>query len=169
MRLLVLAALLLAGLTAPAISCDAITAGPGATIRFADGKSGGMFSVGCIFGEKWEIRAHYIGEQRIYDGLVVIDAYPAISASKLWMFRDGKRFRPVLSVGLLAKGSQRCRYDGDINCNRVLPLPFCFLASAGVKWGDVLITLSHCSNASLDYGPEKKNLGLDALRAELWF
>lgn len=161
-------ALLLAGIAAPAFACD-LTAGPGAVVRLTEGKSGGLATVGCIFDKKWELRAYWIGEQRLYDDRVVIDAFPAVSVSKLWTFREGKRIQPILGVGLMFKGSQRCRFDGDINCNRLLPLPYSFLATAGVKLGDVLITLGHASNASLDWGPEKKNLGLDHLRAEVWF
>jgi hypothetical protein len=167
MKRFFLACLLLAGAPA-AFACD-LTAGPGAAVRLSEGKSGGLFSVGCIFEEKWELRAYWIGEQRLYDDQVVIDAYPALSASKLWMFREGKRFRPILGAGLLVKGAQRCRYNGEVDCNRQLPLPFAFLVTAGVKWGDVLITAGHASNASLDSGPEKKNLGLDFIRAEVWF
>jgi hypothetical protein len=168
MKLLTLAALLLVGVLAPAYSCE-LTAGPGAVVRLTEGKSGGLFTIGCIFDEKWEVRAYYFGEQRIYGNTVVISDFPAISASKVWMFREGKRFRPIFTVGLLAKGSQRCLYNGDLDCNRILPLPFAFLSTVGVKWGDVLITLGHASNAGLDHGPEKKNLGLDHLRAEVWF
>jgi hypothetical protein len=158
----------LLGLAAPAISCE-LTAGPGAVVRISEGKSGGLATVGCIFGEKWELRGYWVGEQRIYDGQVVIDGFPAASASRLWMFRDGKSFRPILGVGLMVKGAQRCHFDGDLDCNRLMPLPFGFIASAGFKWGDVLVTLSHASNSGLDEGPEKKNLGLDTLRAEVWF
>ncbi len=161
-------AAMLAGLAVPAISCE-ITAGPGATVRLAEGKSGGLVTVGCVFDEKWELRGYYFGEQRIYDGAVRIDPYLAVSVSRLWMFREGKRFRPILGMGLMLKKSQRCHYDGDLDCNRITPLPFAFLPTVGVKWGDVLITFAHASNASLDRGPEKKNLGQDFLRAEVWF
>lgn len=163
-----LVAVLLAGLAAPAFSCE-LTAGPGAVVRLSEGRSGGLATVGCIFDEKWELRAYYIGEQRIYDDAVKNDGYAALSASRLWMFRDGRRFRPILGVGLLVKGAQRCHFDGDMDCNRQLPLPFGFLATAGFKWGDVLITFGHASNSGLDHGPEKKNLGLDHIRAEVWF
>lgn len=165
---LVMLAVLLAGLGMPAYSCE-LTAGPGAVVRISEGKSGGLATVGCIFDEKWELRAYYVGEQRIYGGTVVIDGFPAISASRLWMFREGTRFRPMLGVGLMVKGAQRCHYNGDLDCNRMMPLPFGFLATAGFKWGDVLVTIGHASNSGLDYGPEKKNLGLDHLRAEIFF
>lgn len=167
MKKLWLAALLLAGLAAPAFSCE-ITAGPGAVVRYSEGQTGGLASIGCV-SKKWELRAWWIGEQRIYDEQVVIAGYPAISASRLWTFRDGRRVQPILGVGLLAKGAQRCHYNGDMDCNRQLPLPFCFLASAGVRLGDTVFTIFHCSNSSLDHGAEKKNLGLDGLRAEVWF
>lgn len=166
MRKLIIACLLLAG--AGVHACE-ITAGPGSVVRLSEGKSGGLATIGCVFDQKWEVRAYWIGEQRIYDGAVVIDAYPALSVSKLWTFREGKRFQPMLGAGLLVKGSQRCHYNGDINCNRQMPLPFAFLATAGFKWGDVLVTFGHASNASLDYGEEKKNLGFDHIRAEVWF
>jgi hypothetical protein len=168
MKSLMLAALLLAGLAAPAFSCD-VTAGPGAVVRYSEGQTGGLASIGCVFRDRWELRAWYVGEQRIYDDTVVIDGYPALSASRLWTFRDGKKFRPMLGIGLLVKGSQRCHYNGDMDCNRQLPLPFCFLTQAGFQLGDTLFTVFHCSNSSLDYGPEKKNLGLDGLRAEVRF
>jgi hypothetical protein len=167
MKTLMLAALLLAGLAAPAFSCD-LTAGPGQVQRYSEGKTGGLATIGCV-SKNWELRAWWIGEQRLYDETVVIDAYPALSVSKLWTFRDGKRVSPILGIGLLAKGAQRCHYNGDMDCNRQLPLPFCFLATAGVKLGDTMFTVFHCSNSSLDYGPEKKNLGLDGIRAEVWF
>lgn len=165
MKRLMLAAML-AGLAAPAFPCN-LTAGPGAVVRLAEGKSGGAVSVTCIFGEKWELSAYWIGEQRIYDGLVTIEAFPAIGASRIWMFREGKRFRPFLSMGVMLKESQRCKFDGDIDCNRVLPLSFAFIPSAGFKLGDVWVRFIHGSNASLDYGPEKKNLGLDSVFAHV--
>lgn len=168
MNKLMLAALLLAGLVAPAYSCE-ITAGPGAVVRMSEGKSGGLFTVGCIFDERWELRAYWVGEQRIYHEQLTIDAFPALSISRLWLFREGKFFRPVLGMGLMVKGADRCSYDGETKCNRMLPLPFAFLPTIGAKFGDVLVTLGHASNDSLDHGPEKKNLGFDHLRAEVWF
>lgn len=168
MKIFALAALLLAGLSAPAFSCE-VTAGPGAAIRLSEGKSGGVATIGCIFGDKWELRAYYFGEQRIYNEQLVVADYGAIGASKLWTFRDGRRFRPFLGVGLMLKEAQRCHYDGQEVCNRLTPLPFCFLASAGLHMGDVLISFNHCSNASMDYGPEKKNLGQDFFLAQVRF
>ena len=168
MKSMIAALLLAAGLAAPAFSCE-ITAGPGAVVRLSEGRSGGMFTVGCVFEEKWEVRAYWIGEQRIYNDSIRIDAFPAVSVSRLWTFREGKFFRPVLGMGVMLKGADRCRYNGELNCNRILPLPFGFLPTVGAKFGDVLITLGHASNNSLDWGPEKKNLGLDHLRAEVWF
>jgi hypothetical protein len=168
MRLIALVALLLVGLSAPAFSCD-LTAGPGASFRLNEGKSGGVATIGCVFGEKWELRAYYFGEQVIYQGTLGIKPYAALSASRLWMFREGHRIRPMLQAGLMFKEAERCHFDGDVQCNRITPLPLCFLAVAGVKVGDVLLTFNHCSNASLDHGPEKKNLGQDFIRAEVWF
>lgn len=165
-KLITLAALLLAGIAMPAMSCE-LLAGPGKVVRYSEGETGGMASVACVFGGKWELAAYWIGEQRIYHDEVRLDPYPAISASKVWTFREGKFFRPFLSMGVLVKGAQRCHYDGDINCNRQLPLPFGFLPAAGVWIGPVRFTAGHASNDSLDHGPEKKNLGLDHFRAEV--
>jgi hypothetical protein len=167
MKKLLLAALLLAGISAPAFSCD-VTLGPGSVVRYAEGRTGGLASIGCV-GKTWEVRGWWIGEQRIYDDQVVIDGYPALSASRLWRFRDGKTFEPMLGFGLMAKGAQRCNYNGEVNCNRQLPLPFCFLVQASARIGDTYWSLFHCSNAGLDHGPEAKNLGLDGLRYEVWF
>jgi hypothetical protein len=164
---LMLAALLLAGIATPASSCD-VTLGPGSVVRYSEGRTGGLASVGCV-AKTWEVRGWWIGEQRIYDGAAVIEAYPALSASRLWRFREGKRFEPILGFGLLAKGAQRCAHDGELDCNRQVPLPFCFLVQAGARIGDTLWTAFHCSNAGLDHGPEAKNLGLDGIRYEVWF
>jgi hypothetical protein len=165
-----LAALLLVSVSAcSTIKSTDVTAGPGAVVRVAEGKSGGLATVGFIVNDKWDLRAYYVGEQRIYEETVIIDAFPAVSASRLWTFRDGRNFRPFLGVGLMVKGAQRCHYNGDTDCNRMMPLPFGFLATAGFRWGDVLITIGHASNSGLDYGPEKKNLGLDHIRAEIVF
>ena len=147
-------------------ACE-LLAGPGKVIRYSEGETGGMASVACVFGDKWELAGYWIGEQRIYHDTVRIDSYPAFSASKLWTWREGKLIRPFLGMGLIVKGAQRCHYNGDINCNRQLPLPFGFLPSAGVWIGPVRITAGHASNDSLDWGPEKKNLGLDHFRAEV--
>ena len=85
------------------------------------------------------------------------------------MWREGRRIQPFASFGAMLKKSERCDFDGDLDCNRVVPLPFCFLSTLGARIGDVLITVSHCSNDGLDSGPEKKNLGEDFIRAEVWF
>jgi len=167
MRSVMLFLILAAGAFAPAHACD-ITAGPGAVVRYSEGQTGGVASVGCV-ASKWEVRLWYVGEQRLYHGSISVDGYPALSASRLWTFREGRRIEPILGVGLLVKGADRCAYDGETNCNRQLPLPFAFLATAGVRVGDVVFTLFHASNSSLDHGAEKKNLGLDGLRAEVWF
>lgn len=163
MKLLVLAALLVA---APAFSCELI-AGPGKVVRYSEGDTGGMASVACVFNERWEIAAYWIGEQRLYHETVRIDSYPAVSFSKLWTFREGKLIRPFLGMGLMVKGAQRCHYDGDLDCNRQMPLPFGFLPAAGVWLGPIRISAGHASNDGLDWGPEKKNLGLDHFRAEV--
>jgi hypothetical protein len=166
MKTFTLAALLLAGLCAPAFSCD-LLAGPGKVVRYSEGETGGMASVACVFHDRWEVAGYWIGEQRIYNDQVRIAAYPAVSFSKLWTFREGKRFRPFLGMGLLVKGAQRCHYDGDLNCNRQLPLPYAFFPTAGFWIGPVRITAGHASNDSLDWGPEKKNLGLEPYQAQV--
>lgn len=155
---------------APAHACD-LTLGPGAVVRYGEGQTGGMASLGCIFDTRYgqfEVRGYWIGEQRIYDDSLRIKAFPAISFSKLWTFREGKRFQPVLGFGILLKGAQRCHYNGDTDCNRIMPLPFGFLPTVGLRYKDsLLFTLGHASNDSLDWGPEKKNLGFDHFRAEV--
>ncbi len=155
-------------LTYDARACE-LSAGPGAAVRLTEGKSGGVFTIGCNFKGKWELRAFYFGEQRIYDEQLRIEPYAGIAASRLWTFREGQRVSPYLGVGVMLKEAQRCHFDGDLDCNRIVPLPFCFLTSAGVRLGDVVLTLNHCSNAGLDHGPEAKNLGQDFLRAEVRF
>jgi hypothetical protein len=165
-KLFISLALLLLGTTVNA--CE-LSVGPGATVRLSEGKSGGLFSAGCTFKDKWELRLFYFGEQRIYEEQIVIDDYTALGVARVWTFRDGKKIRPYLGAGLMGKESQRCHFNGDIDCNRLTPLPFCFWAYAGIVLGDVTVSLHHCSNASLDEGPEKKNLGQDFVMAQLRF
>lgn len=152
--------------SAPALACG-LVAGPGKVVRYSEGDTGGMASVACVFRDRWEVAAYWVGEQRLYRETVRIGAYPAASVSRLWTFREGRAVRPFLGMGLLVKGAQRCRYDGDLGCNRQLPLPFGFLPSAGVWLWSVRLTVGHASNDGLDWGPEKKNLGLDHVRAEV--
>ncbi len=165
---LVISLILVLLATAANAECE-LTAGPGASIRLSEGRSGGVFSAGCSLKDRWELRLFYFGEQRIYNDLLTVDAYAAVGGARTWVWRDGKKIRPYLGTGLIAKEAQRCHFNGDIDCNRITPLPFCFWAFAGVRLWDVDISLNHCSNASLDYGPEKKNLGQDFLLAQLRF
>ena len=149
-------------------ACD-WTAGVGQSRRLTDGKTGAVGSVACLINEKWDLRLNYFGEQRIYEDTLVIKPYATISASRVWLFRDGRNFRPLLSVGIALKEAARCHYNGDVNCNRLTPLSFCFLTRAGFHIGDLVVSLNHCSNAGFDYGPEKKNLGQDFVLVELHF
>ncbi len=163
-----LIAALLLGLAAPAFTCD-VTAGPGKVFRASDGEVGGFVTAGCVFKRKYELRAFYFGEMRIYDEQLRIKPFFAVSVARLWMFREGKRFQPILGVGVILKKEERCHYDGDLACNRMLPLTYAFYPTLGARIGDVLVTIGHASNNSMDWGPEKKNLGLDSVRAEVWF
>lgn len=162
--LLLVLALSLAGC---AVNSVQVSGGPAATVRYSEGKSGGALSAAVLVNDAWEYRAFYFGQQRIYDGLLKIEPYWGVAASKVWTFRDGKLFRPYLSMGVMLKESQRCTYNGDVDCNRLTPLSWCLLPRAGFYLGDAKFELGHCSNNSMDWGPEKKNLGQDYLGAEI--
>jgi hypothetical protein len=127
-----------------------------------------MGSVGCIFDDKYVVKLQWVGEQRIYGGQLVMEPYPMLTAARLFTWRDGKLFRPFIGLGFSLKEAQRCHFNGDLNCNRQLPLPFAFYASVGMRWGDdIVLTLGHDSNSSLDRGDEAKNLGLDSAQLEM--
>lgn len=150
-------------------ACD-FTAGPGKVFRVSEGEVGGFFTAACVVREKYEVRAFYFAEQRIYGETVHIKPFFAVSFSRLWEFREGHIVRPMLGLGLLFKQQQQCHFDGDLDCNRLLPLWYAFGATVGVRFGDsIQLTAGHFSNNSMDRGAEKKNLGLDGVRLEARF
>ena len=65
--------------------------------------------------------------------------------------------RPTWAMGIALKGADRCAYNGEVDCNRRLPLPVNFHFGLGVEWSAVRLELLHQSNNAMDRGPEKKN------------
>jgi hypothetical protein len=66
-------------------------------------------------------------------------------------------------VGLGLKDSDRCKRQGELDCNRRLPLPVNFHFGFGVTYSAFRFELYHDSNDATDYGPEKKNQGVNWL------
>lgn len=130
----------------------------------ADSKVVGIASVGCRWNHKVDASISWVGENKIYNGQITIPAFPILSVARVWEYDvNWLGAKPGLLMGLTLKEADRCAYNGEIKCNRRLPLPFAFHFGAELAWTDIRIQLYHDSNDALDYGPEKKNLGLNWL------
>lgn len=164
MKTLLLALLML--LTGCATTGE-FSVGIGKTFRYgADGMTGGVISPATVrWNDKWEARLLIFGPQTIYknEGGLAIKPYAAITIHRLWTFRTDKLVSPELSAGIMGKADERCTYDGDLNCNRLAPLALAACWRLGVSFprAGVRVIDLHCSNDSLDWGPEAKNLGQD--------
>lgn len=151
-----------------ALSCSSYACEPfasvGKTTPGADAAVVGIASVGCRFQEKYDLMASWVSSTSIYNGQVQIPAFPILSIARVWSY-DVHWFgaKPGLAMGLTFKAADRCDYDGELKCNRRLPLPFAYHWGAELQWTDIRVQLYHDSNDAMDYGPEKKNLGLNWL------
>lgn len=131
----------------------------------ADSEIVGIASVGCRWNHKVDASISWVGESKIYDGQVTIPQFPILSIARVWEYENTRWLgaQPGLLMGLTLKEADRCDYNGELKCNRKLPLPFAFHFGAELSWEDIRLQLYHDSNDALDYGPEKKNLGLNWL------
>lgn len=155
----------------PIAGAGELAIGVGKSFRAAEGFTGGVVSLAWRT-PKWEARILYVGAQTIYPqyGGLELKSYIAVVVSRQWIFRQGRNFQPELGVGALFKEDARCKFDGDIKCDRRTPLWFAFCPHVGVSLAssDLRLTLWHCSNDALDAGhKESKNLGEEILLPEL--
>lgn len=149
----------------PASACD-WSAGVGATVRYAEGQTGQLVTVGCAW-QKYELRLHWFDTQHAYDRQLKVESYAALSAQRVVTFNRDGLLRPFLSVGALLKERDRCR-DGegpDLTCNRLLHEPLNFVASVGVMVGRWRVSVSHASNLSYS----SPNTGQDFVEVSLRF
>jgi hypothetical protein len=153
---------LLCTLTGPVLSCD-WSASAAKTIPTQNATSTGIAAVGARCASKsgrvYDLTLSYVNEMEPFS-----KRFPMLSVSRVW-YGQPKRWllggTPEGLVGLTLKGADRCAYNGEVDCNRNLPLPVNFHFGVGVVYKDFRITLYHDSNNHLDHGPEKKNRGLN--------
>ena len=140
--------LLLLLASAPALSCD-LSFGAGVAHRYQDGYSGPSVKVACAFKDgKWEVAAHGFGSQSLYDGLLKLDPYVALSAQRVITWRKDKFVRPFIAVGFMLKEPDRChdswltKPNGnrkkvyDLTCNRLVPEYWSWALTAGLGLGN---------------------------------
>jgi hypothetical protein len=132
----------------------------GKTFMGAQDKAGGIAGLG-IRGSKYDVTLWYVGETTIYDESLPQRAFPLLTVSRVWRSERhlGARWEGIIGLGI--KSADRCDYNGELNCNRKMPLPISFHFGLGAEFKDLRIELYHDSNDALDTGPEKKNLGLN--------
>lgn len=132
------------------------------TIPTKNAESTGILALG-LRGDRYDVTLSYVNETTLYGGAADVPSFAMLSVSRVWRFTDTRLLGgiPTALVGLSLKGADRCAKEGEVDCNRVLPLPAAFHFGAGVEWGEFRIELYHDSNNHLDYGPEKKNRGLN--------
>lgn len=111
---------------------------------------------------KYDFMATYAAPSEVYDDAPV-PGFAMLSVSRVFTFKARRWGTPVALVGLSLKGADRCAYNGEVECNRRLPLPVNFHFGVGIEWPAFRLELYHDSNNALDSGPEKKNLGLNWL------
>ena len=163
--------LLLLLASAPAVACD-FSAGAGAAHRYQDGYSGASVKVACAFKDgKLEVAAHGFGSQNLYNGLLKLDPYVALSAQRVFTWRKDKFVRPFIAVGFMLKVPDRChdtwitkpngtrKRNFDFNCNRLVPEGWSYALTAGIGLGKHvrLSLVNHWSNG----GISESNTGQD--------
>lgn len=123
----------------------------------------GIASIGYR-GAKYDITAAYAAQSSVYTKDTKVPAFAQVSVSRVWVYdRHLLGARPEFLMGLSFKGADRCAYNGEVDCNRRVPLPVNFHFGVGLEWKAIRIELFHDSNNAMDRGPEKKNLGMNWL------
>jgi hypothetical protein len=173
MKKFLIAVLLVAGLSAlPAHACE-INASVGKELlpyaSHGEILGPGMVTLGCRYEHKVDFEIYWFGEQpTIYPGFT-LKAYGGVGVSRVWEFKRRWFGTPELTAGLFFKTADRCKFNGDTNCNRRAPLPVNFLWKAGIVYADWRIEIGHISNNAMDWGPEAKNLGQNFARLNYRF
>lgn len=135
----------------------------GKVMKVGGGEVTGMAGVGYR-GDKYDVTLTYFAPGSVYTPDTPVPAWVQLSATRVfrydWTFLGG---HPELGLGLSFKSADRCAYNGEVDCNRRVPLPVNFHFVAGMEWDAVRIELFHDSNNAMDWGDEKKNLGVNWL------
>ena len=131
----------------------------------------GVAGVGCRFDGKYDVTLQWVGEAELYDGQLRDDGFPLLTVARVFQPFDRKFLRGEVELywGLGIKEADRCAYNGETNCNRRMPLPLNAHFGVGLEWSAMRLKLLHDSNNAMDYGPEKKNLGITWLTMEYRF
>lgn len=167
-RILVLCGLLALLLSAHAGACELSASVGKQLVPYAAANKEilgpGMVTVGCRYEHKVDFEAYWFGEQTTkYPGFV-LKSYGGIGISRIWESDHHWFGVAEFKAGLFFKNSDRCKFNGDVDCNRRVPLPVSFLFGAGLTYHDWRIQIGHISNDALDHGPEAKNLGQNFAR-----
>ena len=133
----------------------------GKTPSTRSAESTGIAGLGCRFG-KYDVQAVYVASTRLYGTDFEDKGFAFVSVARYWRLEKHKLLGGIPEVywGLGFKGADRCDYNGESDCNRRMPLPVSFHFGAGLAWKNARIQLLHDSNNAMDYGSEKKNLGI---------
>lgn len=143
----------------------------GKTTPSANTQPVGVMGVGCRFDDKYDVALQWVGEAELYDGAVRDDGFPLLTVARVFKPFDGKFLGSTFELywGLGFKESDRCAYNGELNCNRRMPLPVNAHFGFGFEWSAMRLKALHDSNNAMDYGPENKNLGITWLTLEYRF
>lgn len=138
-------------------------ASAGKILPTGKGEVTGIGSIGYR-GEKYDVTLLYAAQSSVYTPDTRVPEFVMLSVSRAWTY-DAKFLgaNPTFLMGLSFKGSDRCAYNGEVDCNRRLPLPVNFHFGVGLEWQAIRVELFHDSNNAMDHGPEKKNLGMNWL------
>ena len=131
----------------------------------------GAASVGYRAG-KLDLMVTYVAESNLYYNEVRVPAFVMGSISRVWTYKERSWLlgaAPTWEMGVTLKGADRCAYNGEMNCNRRLPLPYAFHFGIGLQWKDIRIDIYHDSNNAMDSGPERKNIGLNTMALTVRF
>jgi hypothetical protein len=130
----------------------------------------GIAGLGCRFEDKYDVTLQWVGEAELYDGQLREAGFPLLTVSRVFQPFEHKLFggTPEFYWGVGIKGADRCAYNGELSCNRRLPLPLNAHFGLGLHWNAMSLKLLHDSNNAMDHGEEKKNLGVTWLTLAYW-
>lgn len=162
---------LLVAVAALGALCPMARAGEGLEPYLAAGKTvgGGYDPVGTatlgLHGAKYDVSVTRIAEAPLYGGPTITHAITMATVARHWTWEDRSVLwgHPTALVGVSFKSADRCNKDGEVNCDRRMPLPWAFHFGLGLEWSQFRVVLYHDSNNCMDSGPEKKNLGVNWL------
>jgi hypothetical protein len=154
------------GILVALVALGALTSAKAAEFHVSAGKvtpvgKGAITGVASIgVRGKYDLTLSYFAPGSVYGPTIPVPGYFQASISRAWVYDvHFLGARPTFLMGVSFKGADRCAYDGEVDCNRRVPLPANFHFGVGLEWKAIRIELFHDSNDAMDSGPEAKNLG----------